>query len=111
VKRLSARPVVIAWAAAVVGPLLAAVVTWVLMPVGVSARECANGGGYLSTPAALLVGAALVFATPLAIAGYGWRRDPYSPRVALAAVTSIVLALPLIFLATQVWWSAHNCMT
>ncbi len=99
------------WAMAVVGPVLAAVATWFLSSATISSRACSTGDRPGSILAMLAVAAALVLVTPIAIGCYGWRRDPYSARVALAIVTSIVLAVPLIFFATQVWWSTHNCMT
>jgi hypothetical protein len=95
---------------AFVGPALAAVATWFLTSASTSSSACFTGEGSGSILAMLAVAAALVLVTPIAIGCYGWRRDPYSPRVALAIVTSIVLAVPLIFLATQIWWFAHNCM-
>ena len=74
-------------------------------------RECATGSGSGSTLASLAVLAALVLAAPVAIAGYARSTDSYSPRVALAIVTSILFALPLILMTAQVWWYVHDCMT
>jgi hypothetical protein len=110
-KRLTPPPIVIVWTMAFLGPFLAAVGAWCLTAMTTSARACTTGNGSGSTLETLAVGAALVLITPIAIGCYGWRRDPYAPRVASAVVTSILLAPPLIFLAVQIWWSAHNCMT
>ena len=102
---------VIIWAIALVGPALAAVAAWFLTSMSTSSRACSTGDGRGSTVGTLAVTTALVLITPIAIGCYGWRKDPYSPSVASAIVTSILLALPLIFLGSQIWWSAHNCMT
>ncbi len=99
----------VSWILAVLLPILAAAAAWPWMGITTSARNCATGGGgnYLGV-AGLAI---LRLAAPIII---GWRSRRATGSVAQAVspiVVSILLGLPLIFLAAQAWWSSNNCYT
>jgi hypothetical protein len=79
--------------------------TWLLLSATTTARACASGANSHSTAATLVVIVILILVTPLAVAIYGWRRDPYSPPVALAILTSILIALPVLAITAPAWWA------
>jgi hypothetical protein len=97
------------WALAVIVPVLAAAAAWPWDAIVTSAQVCETGSG--GSALGGLGFPVLLLAAPATIAWQARRLRTTLARAACAAVASVMLALPLIFIATSWWWSSHDCMT
>jgi hypothetical protein len=97
------------WGLAVVLPILAGAAAWLVAAATVSSEACSTGSGGSVTELMGLAG--LVLTAPAAIIWHARRARPLLPRIVAPVLISILLALPLVFLGAQVWWSGHNCYT
>ena len=97
------------WALAVVVPVLLGGGAWLLADVSVPTAACATGGGTSTGTDLALV--ALVLVAPIAIAWRARGARPLFERIVAPTGISVLLAVPLVWLGFQVWWSGHNCYT
>jgi hypothetical protein len=94
---------------AVLLPILAGAVTWLVADATVSTQACSTGaGGGLPEAAAF---AALVLAAPTAVVWHARHARPFLAEVAVPVVVCVLLAVPLLYFGAQIWWVGHNCVT
>jgi hypothetical protein len=94
---------------AVILPIIASVLAWFWTGVSTSARDCATGNG--SSYVELVGFVVLALAAPSAIGWHSRRSGERARRAVVLVVISVMLGAVLVVLASQVWWSGHNCYT
>jgi hypothetical protein len=100
----------VTWGLALLVPILAGGAAWLVADATVSAQACSTGTN--SADAAALAGlVVLVLAGPITIAWHARGARPRFERILAPAVISVLLAVPVVYLGFQVWWSGHNCYT
>jgi hypothetical protein len=99
------------WLIALVVPFLAAGAGWVWMSATLDTHACATGAGGGSGGPGLAGVALLVLAGPIATGIRGWRARAAPARTTTAAVASMLLAVPLVYLTLAACWASHGCYT
>jgi hypothetical protein len=90
---------------ALLSPLLAAPVSWLLSGLTTSAQACAGG-----EPAPLLARLVIpVLLVPALIILLARRAGASTAITVLAIIASVVLALPTVYVTGMLWWAAHAC--
>jgi hypothetical protein len=94
------------WAVALAFPVLAGVGTWLLTDITTSVASCETGGALGVSDAIVVL---LMVVPPVVTISAGWRMRARGFRVAITTVTSAMIAILLVYAATQVWWFGHGC--
>jgi hypothetical protein len=103
------RSITVSWMLAVVTPLLAAVAAWGWTGATTTARECATGAGGHDLDFVVLCVLALL--APICIGWQSRRMTGSAARAVSPIALSLMLGVPLVVLASQLWWGSHNCYT
>jgi hypothetical protein len=98
----------ITWGLCLSIPLMAAVVTWLLMEATRSADGCGGGAPPPTTALDVAIGI-LVLTGPIAAGWYARHGRPLIRRIIAPVLLSLASAVVLIFVAGQVWWIGHGC--